>query len=281
MQIFVYNFFDFIYSNKIMKKIIILITVLFLSSCGLQNNNWIENITNKQNLKLVWKTKWISFYQNNSWDLSIIDIDLNSAWISFWWVKINKISKFDKFDKFYASEFKYDFKTIKPYFIVNWQFFTNLKDNYTALNFPLKSNWVILTDYIDNNIPKKTFIIDEKWNAKILGWYKKDFLKNKNYKELIVAFSPEVKARENAEIWRTYIWLKSEKNVIFFIAKNKNQLQMNKIISDYWVKNDNIIMMDWWPSSQFAYLQNSNFLNKYKQYYGQWKVPQFFLIYYK
>jgi hypothetical protein len=54
---------------------------------------------------------------------------------------------------------------------------------------------------------------------------------------------------------------------------------MNKIISDYGIKKENIIMMDWWPSSQFAYYDNKWPWSEREQFYGEWKVPHYFIIY--
>lgn len=295
------------------KKNLILLLFLILSSCSSNiidseknseikeeifknrvcsyyiNDNW--NISklekcfdidhNKNWYKLKTKVKWIDFYQDETWDLSILDIDLNSAKINFWWVNIDEENskEFEKFSRIYAKDLKYDWKKYNNYAIINGQFFTNVKDKKTALSFPLKSDWKIITDYVDNEISKRTFIIDKNWNAKILEWYKNEYLKNNNYKELIVGFNPEVNARKNSKIWRTYIWINNSKNVVFFIAKEKNQKEMNKIISDYWIKTENIIMMDWWPSSQFAFYENGWPWSEWEQFYWKWKVPHFFMIY--
>ena len=86
-------------------------------------------------------------------------------------------------------------------------------------------------------------------------------------------------ARKDSKIWRTYIWLDWDKKVIFFIAKNKNQQQMDKIISDYWIETENIIMMDWWPSSQFSYFKNNWIWYPWEQFYWEWEVPHYFMIY--
>ena len=256
-----------------MKKMIIIFILIFsIVYC------WNQEFE-KENLIEVYKQNGSKLFQTKNKDLSIIDIDLNSSWISFWGVKITNNSDFNKFEKSYAKDFNY--KKYNLYFLINWQFFTNIKDKNTGLSFPLKSDWKIITDYVDNEIPKRTFIIDNNWNAKILEWYKKEFLENKNYKEVIVAFTPEVKARKNAKIWRTYIWVKSPKEIVFFVAKNKTQEEMNKIISDYWIKKDNTIMMDWWPSSQFAYYENNWPWSEWEQFYWKWEVPHFFVIYNK
>ena len=239
----------------------------------------IKNNKNWYNLKS--KTKWIDFYQDETWDLSILDIDLGSAKISFGWVNIDEkyIEEFERFNKSYAKNLEYNHKKFHSYGVVNWQFFTNVKNKETALSFPVKSEWKIITDYMDNEIPKRTFITDKNWEAKILEWYKKEFLEDKNNEEVIVAFTPEVRARRNSKIWRTYIWLLSSKNIVFFIAKNKTQKQMNKIISDYWIKSENIIMMDWWPSSQFAYYENNWPWSGWEQFYWKWEVPHYFIVY--
>jgi len=253
------------------QTLLILILIFSIISCGkneIKNNKLLENFN--QN--------WVKLLQTEKKYFSIIELDLEKSKLSFWWVDVNKISDFEKFNKFYTNYFlekftKNDDKNIIA--TINWQFFTNIKKKNTALSFPLKSNWKIFTDHIDNKIPKRTFIIDEDGDAKILEWYRKEYLENENYKELIVAFTPEVRARKEDKIWRTYIWLKSSKKIVFFIAQNKNQKEMNKIISDYWIKEENIIMMDWWPSSQFSFKDKDNF----KQYYWWWEVPQVFIIY--
>lgn len=277
----------------------------------------------KENYKwynLKYKAKWIDIYQDNSWNLSVLDIDLNSTNISFWWVNTtykkfkwenlewhvdeywvvqipdsydvksiskieyeNKNSKLYRFNRYKAKNFP---STIKLEYrkkyntnaVINWQFFDQNK-NPTFLSFPLKSWWKIINSHIDNDIPKRTFIIDVDWNTKIIEWYKKEYLKNKNYEELIVGFSPDVNSNKNSKIWRTYVWIKNSKNIVFFIAKNKTQKEMNKIISNYWIKKDNIIMMDWWPSSQFAYYENNWPWSEWQQFYWKWEVPHYFLIY--
>ena len=261
-----------------MKKMITsLIFIFFMFSCSeinFHNNNERKIIENsiENRINLVFEKNWISFYQTKNKDFSIIEVDLTKVWISFWWIDIDKSKDFSKFKRYYAKDFYNKIWKEKILFLINWQFF-NQNKNPTTLSFPLKSDWKILNDYIDNDFTKRTFIIDNFWNAKILDWYKKEFLNNTDYKELIVAFSPEVKARKNAKIWRTYIWLLSSKKVVFFIAKNKNQEEINRIIWYYWIKENNIIMMDWWPSSQFAYFK--------KQFYWAWEVPQVFVIYEK
>lgn len=272
-----------------MKKIIliipILITIFYFSNNYFSNKiNSEKNIVN--NLETVSEKNWLNFLQTKNKDFSILELNLNEINLSFWWVKINKISEFDKFDKFYAKDFyknlsQENLQNKEIIATVNWQFFTNLEKKNTALSFPLKSNWKILTSYMDNEIPKRTLIIEKEWNAKILEWYSKKYLENIKNKEVIVAFTPEVTARRYASIWRTYIWLKDSKTLIFFIAKNKNQADMNDIIKNYWIKDEDIIMMDWWPSSQFSFLKNNLPWTKWEQFYGKWEVPHMFIIYKK
>lgn len=114
----------------------------------------------------------------------------------------------------------------------------------TALSFPLKSNWKIITNYLDNQLAKRTLVIDKAWNTKILEWYKKEYLEDKNNLEVIVAFNPNVNAKRYIKLWRTYIWIKDSKHIVFFIAKNRTQDKMNKLIKDYWIEEENIIMLD-------------------------------------
>ena len=176
-----------------------------------------------------------------------------------------------------------------------WFYFLDVTDKErTWLSFPIKSHWDgIINDiegmwhtrapvretYIDNEIPKRTIVITQDWSAKILEWYSEEYLNNPEYLELSVAFTPDVTARRDEAIWRSYIWLKCENdicnNIIFFVADNKTQADMDTIIADYWVERDNIIMMDWWPSAQFSYAWEE------KTFYWKWKVPQFNIIYEK
>jgi len=253
-------------------KIILLLIVIIIILYAIDILTW--NSSNKTNL--IKTNSWIGFYQNKAKSLSILEVDLNSAWIDFWGVDESKKEDFYRFKRHFAREF--DYKKYNAYFFVNWQFFDQNK-NPTFLSFPLKSDWKIISDYLDNDIPKRTFIIDKNKNAKILKWYEKKYLENDNYRELIVWFYPDVKANKNAKIWRTYIWLLSSKKVVFFITKNRTQEEMNKIIWDYWIKKDNIIMMDGWPSSQFAFYENNWPWSTWKQFYGWWEVPQVFIIY--
>lgn len=267
--------------------------------------------------KLKSKSKWVDFYQNENWDLSILEVDLNESNISFDWantfyhkestrvsewftdqdwviqippsydVKIEKKleyeyenNKLDRFIRYYADEFikMYDYKISDKEVIafVNGQFFNQNKAE-TSLSFPIISNWKIINSYVDNDLPKRTFVIDKNKNAKIISWYNPSDLEK--YEELIVSFSPEVNARPNEKIGRTYIWLLDNKKVVFFIAKNKTQEEMDKIISDYWIEEKNIIMMDWWPSSQFAYYENKWPWSEFERLYWKWPVPHFFVIF--
>lgn len=58
------------------------------------DDNWVINTLQKcfqNNWEYKWYdfiswTDWINIYQNDSKELSIIDIDLDKSWISFWWV---------------------------------------------------------------------------------------------------------------------------------------------------------------------------------------------------
>lgn len=261
---------------------------------------------------LISNTDWIWLYQDNTWDISVIDIDLSRAKVSFGWVdQVNKklikktgsewfinkafewrfarynlveesedtslynFNRTDASETFWNFSYFWERKNRQYLFAaVNWQFF-NANNNPTFLSFPVKSNWKILSSYVDNEIPKKTIIIDKNNKVKILEWYKKEYLDEVSNKELLVAFTPDVIARKDSKIWRSYIWIIWDNNIIFFIAKNKSQDDMNKIISDYWVKKEDIIMLDWWPSAQFVYYEWMVVNN----FYWEWGVPHYFMIY--
>lgn len=254
-----------------MKKILLILTLLSLFSCTNSNN-------------LVHQEKWIKLYQSFSKDLSIIDVDLNNAWVSFWMVNSStwkvvidyeKTSSVkERFYRFYPKDL-ITWENNKVFAMVNGQFF-NAEKNPTFLSFPVKSNWKIINSYVDNDTKKRTLIIDKNESLKILEWYDNKELNNSNNKELIVASNPIVDSLKDNKIGRTYIWIKWEKNIIFFIAKNKNQDEMDKIISQYGITQNNIIMMDWWPSSQFSYYDNW-----LKSFYWEWAVPQYNIIYIK
>lgn len=230
-------------------------------------------------------TNWIKFYQTNSWDLSILDIDLNSAKVSFAWVHINEgyFFEFRKFDRFKNNELLgsiwNDFLQNKNiYALVNGQFFDPQYDP-TWLSFSLKSDWNIINAFTDTPVSKRTFIIDNDNNAQILEWYNDSFLNEDYYKELIVGFSPKIKARSSFSIWRTYIWIKDSKNIVFFIAGNKTQTEMDRIIFDYGIKQENVIMMDWGSSSQFSYNIEAISWRDWKHFYWTARVPHYFVIY--
>lgn len=257
------------------KKILLIISLLFLFSCTLFNQDKYVSI---------YKEAWINLYQSTNKDLSIIDVDLNDAWVSFWMVnsstwklsieyeKSNSIN--ERFYRFYPKDLQV-WSDNKVFAMVNWQFFNALK-NPTFLSFPVKSNGKIISSYVDNDLTKRTLIIDKNENLKMLEWYDKSELLKWENKELIVAFKPNVEASNADKVGRSYIWIKWEKNIIFFIAKNKTQAEMDKIISDYWITENNVIMMDWWPSAQFGY-----FDNWFKSFYWEWEVPHYNLIYRK
>ncbi len=265
-----------------MKKII-LILVMFLLWCTTNGiKNWRDIEQGKY--KSITSKKWIELFQSKDKDVSIIEVDLEKAWVSFWWLV--KKEKFYK--KIYAHEIVLLLKNKQEIFAaINWAFFLDVKDkNQTGLSFPIKSQWLkkidefkkeVKEEYIDNEIPKRTLVITKEGNAKIFEWYNSKYLENKNYSEVSVAFSPDVKARRDAKIWRSYIWLKCKEdicsNIIFFVADNKTQADMDEIIKNYWVSRDNIIMMDGGPSAQFSYIWEE------KTFYWKWKVPQFNIIY--
>jgi len=213
-----------------------------------------EFIYEENKYNFIASKKGVELFQSKNKDISIIEVDLQKTWVSFWGLIKNE----NFYKKMYAQNVALNFTDVDSIFwVVNWAFFLDVKDkNRTGLSFPIKSQWILKGEkeiketFMDNEIPKRTIVITKSWDAKIFEWYKEKYLENKNYIEVSVAFSPEVTARRNAKIGRSYIWLKCKNTIcntmIFFIADNKTQLDIDKIIADYWVKRENIIMMDWW-----------------------------------
>lgn len=263
-------------------------------------------------------TDWINIYQDESKELSIIDIDLNKSGISFWWViqtntkyldldeniwyinkrfrwKLQTYNLQEEIENSSTNNFKreyvnkafwennflkiwWDNKTI--FAVVNGQFFNANKDN-TTLSFPVKSNWKILSSYVDNDKSKRTIIIDKSWTIKVIDWYDEKYLKDSNNREVLVWINPNEDFSEDSSLWRTYAWTIWDNEVIFFIAKSKTQAEMKQIALDYWILEQNLVMLDWWPSSQFAYFDIFEIGWWINNFYGWWWVPHFVMIYKK
>jgi hypothetical protein len=139
------------------------------------------------------------------------------------------------------------------------------------MSFPLKSNGKIINDYMDNDIPKRTLLQKSNWEVVLYDWYNPSDLKDDSVKELIVGFSPTVDASAWVALWRNYAILDGQ-TLIFFVAKSKTQKEMEQLISQYGYSLQQAIMFDWWPSAQYATIHDQ------KTYYGDWEVPQFFVI---
>lgn len=262
----------------------------------------------------TFKYDWVEIYQNSEKDISIIDIDLNKAGVIFWWVRdVNteytkewsefitsryrgkqktynlisesQSSESDRFERKKSQdilwEYSYITKNKKQFPIVaaiNWQFF-NANKNPTFLSFPLKSNGQIISSYVDNDKLKKTFIITEKQKAIIKKWYNSEDLKNHGYEELIVGIDPSENFWKNMKLWRNYVWIHWDKNIVYILAQNKTQWEMDTLMQNYWIEN--YMMLDGWPSAQFSYYDNywpGGFIHNF---YWNWRVPQYNFIYTK
>ncbi len=290
------------------------------------DDNWNINTLQKC-FENTWKNKWYDFiswtewiklYQNKNKDISIIDIDLKEAWISFWWVDQTDSETLNYNDKLWYlnKRFRWQLKTynlkeesnwsnidnfkrsfIKKSFwesnylnknwnneflfaVVNWQFFNANKEN-TTLSFPVKSNWKILNSYIDNDKKKKTLIIDINGKVRIIDWYKEVYLSDDNNVEVIVWIDPIEDFSKDNSLWRTYVWITWDDRLVFFIAESKTQEEMKQIALDYGIDEQNLIMFDWWPSSQFAYFDLNRIWWWINSFYWKWEVPHYFMIYKK
>lgn len=273
-----------------------------------------ENTWEHKWYDFTFKYDWVDIYQNSEKDISVIDINLEKAGIIFWWVRdINsdykaewqgfitsrfrsskeiynlisesQSSESDRFErkksKDILGEYSYITKNNKNFPIVaaiNGQFF-NANKNPTFLSFPVKSNGKIISSYVDNDKKKKTFIITEKQKAIIKNWYSVADLENKKYEELIVGIDPSEDFWKNMKLWRNYVWIHWENNIVFIVAQNKTQWEMDILMKNYWIEN--YMMLDGWPSAQFSYYDNywpGWFIH---DFYWKWWVPQYNIIYTK
>lgn len=262
-----------------MKKIIIVACFLFLS-CGISpdtQENWETIIIANYSLESF--VPGANLYQNEQKDVSIFRVDLDLVDISFGWVEITDEdeSNLKRYKRYYADEFPNHFDSKNVFAFINGQFFNQLIDS-TSLSFPVKSGGKIINSYVDNDIKKSTFVIDSSNNALILHEYNAQILENPDYREVIVWAHKDVNARRNDEVWRTYIAIDENNFVYFIVAKNKTQAQMQEIIWDLWIDENDFMMMDGWPSSQFSYYDSDGPGTKFQRFYGGWEVPQFFII---
>ncbi len=276
-----------------MKKLIIILSFLFIS-CGIWENNQTENTVeenknienNLQNYSLESFVPGANLYQNEQKDVSIFRVDLQKANISFGGVEITDEDETNlkRYKRYYAEDFSNNYDGsidgTNIFAFINGQFFNQLIDS-TSLSFPVKSNGEIINSYVDNDIKKSSFVITKNNTAKIIHDYNAEILENPDYSEVIVWAHKDVNARRNDAVWRTYIALDENNFVYFIIAKNKTQAQMEKIISELSIGENDFMMMDGWPSSQFAYYDSDGPGTKFQRFYWGWEVPQFFVISYK
>lgn len=273
-----------------------------------------ENRWNKKWYDFTFKYDWVEIYQSSEKDISIIDIDLNKAGIIFWWVRDihteykeewywfienrewwekeiynlvweTQSSISDRFERKKAKEilwgYSYIHKDGQRFPIVtaiNWQFF-NANKNPTFLSFPVKSNWKIISSYVDNDKLKKTFIINNDETAEIKNWYDAQDLKNTEYEELIVWIDPTEDFCKNMKWARNYVWIIGNKNIVFILAQDKRQWEMDTIMKNYGIEN--YMMLDWWPSAQFSYYDIYSAGSFIHDFYWNWWVPQYNFIYTK
>lgn len=223
-----------------------------------------------------------NLYQNEQKDVSIFRVDLQKASISFGGVEITDEDETNlkRYKRYYAEDFSNSYGEKNIFAFINGQFFNQLIDS-TSLSFPVKSKGKIINSYVDNDIKKSTFVITKNNTAKIIHDYNTEILENPEYSEVIVWAHKDVNARRNDEVWRTYIALDENNLVYFIIAKNKTQAQMQNIVWELWIWEEDFMMMDGGPSSQFAYYDSDGPGTKFQRFYGSWEVPQFFVISYK
>ncbi|MCJ8268397.1 MAG: hypothetical protein MJK04_03245 [Psychrosphaera sp.] len=143
---------------------------------------------------------------------------------------------------------------------INGQFYDN-KSATTGVAFPIKSNGVIKADAVWDSLSKRTMMIDYYGNAYVQDGYNAANLKNQSIKELIVGLHPSVSKSKSITIGRSYMggysatctpkWATCMfSHVVFFVAKDKSQSQMESIAAHWNVATEALVMMDGSGSSQ-------------------------------
>lgn len=238
------------------------------------------NFPKKDWYDLVWKKYWFDFYQKKWQETSIFVVDLAYNNFDFWVLKANSWSifewenpEFSRFKRLWID----DIETYKNYFLVNWGFFNASKDP-TALSFPLKIDWKIINSHIDNDLPKRTLILENNV-LKILDWFDKKYLDDENITSLAVAFHPlNTDLMKDVKLWRTFFWIDNYWNLVFVVSNSSTQQNMIDVMKDFYVKEENIIMFDWWPSSWFWFFDPTWPWAEFEVKYFDWKVPHLFWI---
>lgn len=261
---------------KILKCMFFILFLLFIWLFALWKIN--------NDFKQVSKSNGLNIYTNSDKSLYLLKVDLDKVEIDFGWV-ITEGKKIYESDETKNERFKrvasYELNQFSGneniLWALNGQFF-NAHLSTTFLSFPVKSNGKIISSYMDNKLQKRTFIIDNQWVPKILEWFNSNFLENSNHKDVIVWINPEENFLKDKRLPRNFMWIIDHKNIIFVLAKAKTQAEMVEILKEKWIDFENIIMFDWWPSSQMSYIEKSEDKLLLHQVYWGWKVPHLFLL---
>jgi len=143
---------------------------------------------------------------------------------------------------------------------VNGQFFDN-ESSITGVAFPVKTQGLIRSSAVWDNLSKRTFMINYSGYAYIKNGYSSSYLNDSNMKEVLVGLHPNVNKSSVLSIGRSYIGGVTQgcnpsyatcahRYVLFFVAKNKRQSQMQSIASSWGVHSNSLVMMDGSGSAQ-------------------------------
>jgi hypothetical protein len=167
----------------------------------------------------------------------------------------NKIYKRESLDYLYNF-----FNSSSLFSMTNGQFFDN-NSSTTKLSFPVKGSWnQLATINGEVNLSKRTLYIKTDGYAYIEDGYNASLLSDYDVSDLIVSLHPDVGKSSGFKIGRSYIGGYSANcsvsadckytHLIFLVAANKKQSQMETIASNWGILPKSLIMMDGSGSAQ-------------------------------
>ena len=232
------------------------VLVLMIMFTGLNAGSY----TVPNGFSLIKNSYGAKLYRNYYAHMYAVVVDMDKATINF---DTLENSYGDKYEKYTMQKWWNDYSDYRTFAIVNGQFFNHLQ-NPSKLAFPLKSNWNIITSHVDDNLAKRTLIINNDGTTYIKNGYSSYYLNNT--KNVIVGLNPSVDKggflKSLAPIGRNYIGGISKGNcnpniatcsykyLIFFIGEKHSQPNFLSRIRQWGVSDKSIVMMDGSASSQ-------------------------------
>jgi len=156
-----------------------------------------------------------------------------------------------------AKEFYDALPDQKPFAVLNGQFFNAGMSPATKLAFSVKSQGESILDYLDNDLPKRTFLVRADGGGEVREDYDSAWMQDASIQELIVGISPKTDMISNQSVGRTFVAV-SGKKVYFFIAKARTFPEMLEILSRFALTPPEVVMLDGGPSSQYYVSGDAN-----------------------